>query len=191
MDRIYYADAVYRIVFGSELHPYHKDLRCWKFWEKITSEQRVQKDSRKGISPIIMRFGTAMIPVHSPLVTCLGNTIGGGMVLETVFGVPGVGKYIVDSIAQRNLSIRSRRRIDHCDRIDTYQSFSRCQLCFDRSAFEDDDHIRRKNEEKKDEKDKCSSVGGMRDVENENSCNGENRKEKCEKKETGEIDADA
>ena len=44
---------------------------------------------------------------------------------------------------------------------------------------------------KKDEKDKCSSVGGMRDVENENSCNGENRKEKCEKKETGEIDADA
>ena len=54
-------------------------------------------------------------------------------------------------------------------------------------TFKENDVI----EEKKDEKDKCSSVGGMRDVENENSCNGENRKEKCEKKETGEIDADA
>lgn len=44
----------------------------------------------------------AMIPVAQSVGTSLGNTIGGGMVLETVFGVPGVGKYIVDSIAQRN-----------------------------------------------------------------------------------------
>ena len=44
----------------------------------------------------------AMIPVAQSVGTSLGNTIGGGMVLETVFGVPGVGKYIVDSITQRN-----------------------------------------------------------------------------------------
>lgn len=44
----------------------------------------------------------AMIPVAQSIGTSLGNTIGGGMVLETVFGVPGVGKYIVDSITQRN-----------------------------------------------------------------------------------------
>ena len=43
-----------------------------------------------------------MIPVAQSVGTSLGNTIGGGMVLETVFGVPGVGKYIVDSITQRN-----------------------------------------------------------------------------------------
>ncbi len=44
----------------------------------------------------------AMIPVAQSIGTSLGNSIGGGMVLETVFGVPGVGKYIVDSITQRN-----------------------------------------------------------------------------------------
>ncbi len=44
----------------------------------------------------------AMIPVAQSIGTSLGNSIGGAMVLETVFGVPGVGKYIVDSITQRN-----------------------------------------------------------------------------------------
>ena len=44
----------------------------------------------------------AMIPVAQSIGTNLGNAIGGGMVLETVFGVPGVGKYIVDSITARN-----------------------------------------------------------------------------------------
>ena len=44
----------------------------------------------------------AVIPVAQSVGTSLGNSIGGGMVLETVFGVPGVGKYIVDAITQRN-----------------------------------------------------------------------------------------
>ncbi len=44
----------------------------------------------------------AIIPVIQSLGTHLGNAIGGGMVLETVFGVPGVGKYIVDAISSRN-----------------------------------------------------------------------------------------
>ena len=38
----------------------------------------------------------AMIPVAQSIGTSLGNSIGGGMVIETVFGVPGVGKYIAD-----------------------------------------------------------------------------------------------
>jgi peptide/nickel transport system permease protein len=44
----------------------------------------------------------AMIPVAQSIGTSLGNSIGGAMVLETVFGVPGVGKYITDAITQRN-----------------------------------------------------------------------------------------
>jgi len=44
----------------------------------------------------------ALIPVAQSVGTHLGNAIGGGMVLETVFGVPGVGKYIVDAISARN-----------------------------------------------------------------------------------------
>lgn len=44
----------------------------------------------------------ALIPVIQSVGTHIGNAIGGGMVLETVFGVPGVGKYIVDAITSRN-----------------------------------------------------------------------------------------
>ncbi len=44
----------------------------------------------------------ALIPVAQSIGTNLGTAIGGAMVLETVFGVPGVGKYITDSITQRN-----------------------------------------------------------------------------------------
>ena len=43
-----------------------------------------------------------MIPVAQSVGTHLGNALGGGMVLETVFSVPGVGKYIVDAITARN-----------------------------------------------------------------------------------------
>ena len=56
----------------------------------------------------------AMIPVAQSIGTSLGNSIGGGMVIETVFGVPGVGKYIVDSITQRNYpSVLGRRETIH------------------------------------------------------------------------------
>lgn len=44
----------------------------------------------------------ALIPVAQSVGTHIGNAIGGGMVLETVFGIPGVGKYIVDGISSRN-----------------------------------------------------------------------------------------
>lgn len=44
----------------------------------------------------------ALIPVAQSVGSHIGNAIGGGMVLETVFGVPGVGKYIVDAISSRN-----------------------------------------------------------------------------------------
>ncbi|MCQ2558429.1 MAG: ABC transporter permease [Oscillospiraceae bacterium] len=44
----------------------------------------------------------AIIPVAQSIGNQIGTAIGGGMVLETVFGVPGVGKYIVDAISNRN-----------------------------------------------------------------------------------------
>lgn len=44
----------------------------------------------------------AMIPVAQSIGSNLGVSIGGGMVIETVFSIPGVGKYIVDAITQRN-----------------------------------------------------------------------------------------
>ncbi|MBP3913642.1 MAG: ABC transporter permease [Lachnospiraceae bacterium] len=73
---------------------------------EVLSEDYIRTARAKGQTEGNITFHhalrNAMIPVAQSIGTNLGNAIGGGMVLETVFGVPGVGKYIVDSITQRN-----------------------------------------------------------------------------------------
>lgn len=44
----------------------------------------------------------AMIPVAAAIGNQLGIQLGGALIIETVFGVPGVGKYISDAIIARN-----------------------------------------------------------------------------------------
>ena len=53
---------------------------------------------------IIMRhaFRNALIPVLAAVGNSLGAQLGGALVIETVFGMPGIGKYITDAISQRN-----------------------------------------------------------------------------------------
>lgn len=73
---------------------------------EVLSEDYIRTARAKGQTErnIVVRHAmrNAMIPVIQSVGITLGNAIGGGMVLETVFGVPGVGKYIVDAITQRN-----------------------------------------------------------------------------------------
>ncbi len=64
-----------------------------------TARSKGQKESKITTGHALRN---AMIPVAQSVGTHIGNAIGGGMVLETVFGVPGVGKYIVDAISARN-----------------------------------------------------------------------------------------
>ncbi len=44
----------------------------------------------------------ALIPIVSQVGNDIGHNVGGALVLETVFGVPGIGKYIADAIGDRN-----------------------------------------------------------------------------------------
>ena len=44
----------------------------------------------------------ALIPVANAVGTQMGHQLGGALVLETVFGIPGVGKYVADAILARN-----------------------------------------------------------------------------------------
>ena len=44
----------------------------------------------------------ALIPIIAQVGSDFGGQLGGALVLETVFGVPGIGKYIADSITARN-----------------------------------------------------------------------------------------
>lgn len=73
---------------------------------EVLGEDYIRTAKAKGQTPrnitVHHAMRNAMIPVAQSIGTSLGNSIGGGMVVETVFGVPGVGKYIVDSITQRN-----------------------------------------------------------------------------------------
>lgn len=47
-------------------------------------------------------LGNALIPIVAQIGMDFGMQLGGALVLETVFGVPGIGKYIADSITARN-----------------------------------------------------------------------------------------
>jgi peptide/nickel transport system permease protein len=47
-------------------------------------------------------FRNAAIPIASSIGVQIGNQLGGALIVETVFGIPGVGKYIGDAITSRN-----------------------------------------------------------------------------------------
>lgn len=73
---------------------------------EVLSEDYIRTARAKGQTESNITFRhalrNAMIPVAQSIGSNLGVSIGGAMILETVFGVPGVGKYITDSITQRN-----------------------------------------------------------------------------------------
>jgi peptide/nickel transport system permease protein len=47
-------------------------------------------------------FGNAFIPIITTIGLTFGGTMGGAIVTERVFSIPGIGKLMVDSIAQLN-----------------------------------------------------------------------------------------
>lgn len=44
----------------------------------------------------------SLIPIVSAIGNTLGIQLGGSLIVESVFGLPGIGKYAVDAISQRN-----------------------------------------------------------------------------------------
>ncbi len=44
----------------------------------------------------------SLIPVVNNIGTVIGAMMGGSLIIESIFGVPGVGKYAVDAISNRN-----------------------------------------------------------------------------------------
>lgn len=60
------------------------------------------KGQTEGKIVIRHAFRNALIPILAAVGNSLGAQLGGALVIETVFGMPGIGKYITDAISQRN-----------------------------------------------------------------------------------------
>ncbi|GHV36500.1 hypothetical protein AGMMS49546_01940 [Spirochaetia bacterium] len=60
------------------------------------------KGLRENIVIIKHALGNAFIPILTTIGITFANTMGGGVVTEQVYGVPGIGKLIVDSINDRD-----------------------------------------------------------------------------------------
>jgi peptide/nickel transport system permease protein len=46
-----------------------------------------------------------MIPVITIVSISFGNLLGGTVVMETVFSVPGIGSYLIEAIIQRDYTV--------------------------------------------------------------------------------------
>ena len=63
-----------------------------------------QKD-RKRAGSSFHALKNAMIPVVTVIGMQFGGLLGGSLLIETVFAIPGLGKYIIDSISTRDYPV--------------------------------------------------------------------------------------
>ncbi len=75
----------------------------------IIQEDYVQVAISKGLSSwtVVTRhvFRNAMLPAITVFGYTLGDLLGGAVVVETVFGLPGMGQLVVNSIARRDFPV--------------------------------------------------------------------------------------
>lgn len=50
-------------------------------------------------------YGSALVPVVGGLGNAVAMMLGGSLIVETVFGVPGIGKYIADAVTARDFPV--------------------------------------------------------------------------------------
>lgn len=76
---------------------------------EVIRQDYIRTARAKGASEttVILRHGyrNTMIPVVAGIGSALGMLMGGSLIVESVFAVPGVGKFITDAINSRNWPI--------------------------------------------------------------------------------------
>ena len=60
------------------------------------------KGQRESVVIFKHGFRNTLIPVIAGIGGALGAQLGGALIVETVFAVPGLGKYVADAVTQRN-----------------------------------------------------------------------------------------
>lgn len=76
---------------------------------EVQQQDYMRTAAAKGLHPIVMQFRhglrNALIPVTTVAGMHLGNMLGGAMVVETVFGWPGMGRLALDSVISRDFTV--------------------------------------------------------------------------------------
>ncbi len=60
------------------------------------------KGQKESVVIVNHAFRNALVPVVAGIGSALGMLLGGSLIVETVFAVPGIGKYVTDAVSQRN-----------------------------------------------------------------------------------------
>ena len=71
----------------------------------------------------------AMLPLVTIVGLQFGALLGGAVLTETVFGLPGVGKFLVESIFARDYPVVQGFTLVHCDDFCGCQFAGRYFLC--------------------------------------------------------------
>jgi len=76
---------------------------------EVQQQDFMRTAAAKGLHPVVLQFRhalrNALIPVTTVAGMHLGNMLGGAMVVETVFGWPGMGRLALDSVVNRDFSV--------------------------------------------------------------------------------------
>src|SRR5690625_14335 len=76
---------------------------------EVLTEDYIQMARAKGLSPwkVIVKHAlrNALMPVVTIMGTLLASILTGTFVIEKIFGIPGMGKYFVESINQRDYPV--------------------------------------------------------------------------------------
>lgn len=76
---------------------------------EVLGQDYIKTAKSKGISKamVILRHAVknAMLPIVSVMGTMVSNLVAGSFVIEKIFGIPGLGKFFVESISNRDYTL--------------------------------------------------------------------------------------
>lgn len=76
---------------------------------EVIRQEYIQTARSKGLSETKVIFKHALLNALIPIITVIGlqfsNSLGGAVVNESVFAIPGIGKLMVDAIKSRNYPV--------------------------------------------------------------------------------------
>ena len=90
---------------GLPRKPGRRVRACWKSFAQITSSPLVQKGCLKTECILRHALPNALLPVVTVIGNGIGMLLGGAVVIESIFSIPGVGMYLVGGINARDYNV--------------------------------------------------------------------------------------